>query len=126
VKTHLELQQAGFTSSGAKRYGETVEAYGSSLYDKSVIYAQADKASDTNLEVTHDHVRAAAHNLASSFGRERPSVWTIPLQIGEYLFTAGAGVGGGNIKEWWGLPLFVLSIALVVILFVVRNTALKN
>jgi hypothetical protein len=126
VKTDQELQQAGFTSSGAKRYQETVSAYSNTLYDKSVVYAQADKAADTNLEVTHDHVRAAAHNITATFGREQPSKLGVPIQIGEYVFTALAGVAGGSLKEPWGTPMFVICVALAVVLFVVRNTAIKR
>jgi hypothetical protein len=126
MKTDQELQQAGFTTSGAKRYQETVSAYSTTLYDKAVVYAQADKATDSNLEVTHDHVRAAAHNITATFGREQPSKFGVPIQIGEYIFTALAGIAGGNLKEPWGTPMFVICVALAVILFVVRNTALKR
>lgn len=126
MKTDQDLQHAGFTTSGAKRYQETVAAYSTALYEKAVVYAQADKATDTNLEVTHDHVRAAAHNITATFGRDQPSRLSVPIQIGEYVFTALAGVGGGSLKEPWGTPVFVIGVALAVILFVVRNTALKR
>lgn len=126
MKTQQELQAAGFTLTGSKRYGDTVNDYSETLFKKSVIYGEASKADDANLEVTHDHVRAAAHNIASTFAKEKPSTWCLPVQIGEYLFTLGAGVGGGAYKETWGIPVFVACIALGVILFVVRNTTLKR
>ena len=126
MKTDHELQKAGFTSSGSKRYADTIQAYSQTLFDKSVVYAQADKAADAGLEVTHDHVRSAAHNIMATFGRDQPSKLIVPIQIGEYVFTALAGVAGGNLKESWGTPMFVLCVALAVVLFVVRNSALKR
>jgi hypothetical protein len=126
VKTDKELQQAGYTASGAKRYQETVAAYSATLYNKAVVYGHADKATDTNLEVTHDHVRAAAHNITTSFGREQPSKMGVPIQIAEYLLTALAGVASGNLKEQWGIIMFVVCVALAVILFVVRNNGVKR
>lgn len=126
MKSDSELKQTGFTASGAKRYLETLNDYADALYAKSVLYAQGDKAPDTNLEVTHEHVRAAAHRLTSTFGRDQPSGWTISIQILEYIFTAFIGVGGSSLKESWGMPLFVISVALVVIFFVVRQTAFKR
>lgn len=126
MKTDQELQQAGFTNSGAKRYRETVLLYSTTLYDKAISYGQADKASDSNLEVTHDHVRAATHNITATFGREQPSKLGVAIQIGEYILTALSGVAGGNLKESWGTPMFVVCVAMAVILFVARITSFKR
>jgi hypothetical protein len=126
VRNEQELQSNGFTPSGSKRYTETIKAYSDTLHDKAVVYAQADKADDAGLEVTHDHVRSAAHNITATFGREQPSKYGVLIQIGEYVSTALAGVSGGNLKESWGTPMFVVCVAIAVILFVVRNTALKR
>ena len=124
--TEKELTDAGYTESGRKRYAQTLADYVSTLHQKALGFATADKANDANVEVTHDHVRQAAHNIASSFGTERPSGWSIPCQIGEYLCTAAAGVGGGALSTGWGTPTLVISIALGVILFVIRQTSLKH
>jgi hypothetical protein len=124
--TDQELVQAGYTPSGAKRYRETMEAYAKTLHEKSLAFGEASRASDASIEVTHDHVRSAAHSISSTFGREQPSPYSVPIQVGEYFFTALAGIGGGSLKESWGVPLFVVSVALAVILFVVRNTALRR
>lgn len=126
LKTQQDLQNAGFTPAGIKRYEDTITAYGETLLKKSVAQGNLDKADDSPLEITHEHVRAAAHNIVSTFGKEKPSPLTIPIQIGEYLLTAGAGVGGGALKEKWGLPVLVICLAFAVVLFVVRNTALKR
>ena len=126
MKTEQELQDAGFTPGGRKRYLATVEAYSQSLFEKAVTYGKVDKADDTPLEITQENVRAAAHNIVSIFGKDKPSMWNLPIQIGEHVFTALAGVGGGKLDARWGIALFVISIAIAVILFVVRNTVLKQ
>lgn len=126
MKTDEELKADGLTPSGLKRYKDAVADFERTLLEKAILFAQADKASDTNIEVTHDHVRSGAMAMAASLGKGIPSPWAIPVQIGEYLFTAAAGVGGGSLNEPWGTPLFVVSVALAVILFVVRCTRLKQ
>lgn len=125
MKSDDELKNDGLTSSGLKRYKDAVIDFEKTLLEKAIVFAQADKATDANIEVTHDHVRSGAMAMAASLGKEKPSPWAIPIQIGEYLFTASAGVGGGSLKEPWGTPLFVISVALAVILFVVRSTRVK-
>lgn len=42
------------------------------------------------------------------------------LQIGEYVCTALVGVGSGNLDQQSGVLLFGLSIAIGIILFVIR------
>lgn len=126
MKTDHELVQAGLTTSGLKRYKDAVLDFEKTLLEKAIVFAQADKADDSNVEVTHDHVRSGAMAMAASLGKSKPSPWSIPVQIGEYVFTALAGVGGGSLKESWGTPLFVLSVAIAVVLFVVRSTRLKQ
>lgn len=126
MKTEEELRQAGLTANGLKRYKDTVADFEKTLLEKSLVYAEADKADDMDIEVTHDHIRSAAHSIASTFSKQKPSPWGIPVQIGEYFFTALAGVGGGAFKETWGIPLFTVCIAIAVILFVVRNTTLRQ
>lgn len=126
MKTDDQLRADGLTPSGLKRYKDAVADFEKTLLDKATVFAQADKAADANIEVTHDHVRSGAMAMAASLGKGVPSPWVVPVQIGEYLFTASAGVGGGSLKEPWGTPLFVVSVALAVILFVVRSTRLKQ
>lgn len=126
MKTDQELVQAGLTTSGLKRYTDAVLDFEKTLLEKAIVFAQADKADDSNIEVTHDHVRSGAMAMAASLGKSKSSAWSVPVQIGEYIFTALAGIGGGSLKEPWGTPLFVLSVAIAVILFVVRSTRLKQ
>jgi hypothetical protein len=121
-----DLTSAGYTDSGRKRYLQTVESYTTTLHEKALKFAEADKAADASVEVTHDHVRQAAHNIAGSFGADKPSRMSIPCQVGEYLCTAAAGVGGGSLSSGWGTPTLVISIAVGVILFVYRQTSLKH
>lgn len=128
MKTDQELTQAGYTQAGLQRYRDTLEAYAGSLFEKSVTFAEADKdpAPGATLDVTADHVRKGATNLSMSFGRDRPSPWSLPVQIFEYVCTALAGVGGGSLKESWGIPLFGISLVVGVALFVFRNISLNR
>ncbi len=118
LKTNKELIDNGFTESGRKRYIETVEQYSNALFDTSIRLAEIDKASDTNIEVTHDHIRSAAIAISKKKGKQ--GTMQIFLQIGEYICTAFVGVGSGNLNQQWGVLLFGFSIAIGIILFVSR------
>lgn len=118
MRTDQELITNGFTESGKKRYIEAVGQYSDALFNTSIKLAEASKASDTNIEVTHEYVRDAA--IAISKRKEKPSMIQIFLQIGEYVCTALVGVGSGNLDQQSGVLLFGLSIAIGIILFVIR------
>jgi len=120
MKTEQQLEEAGFTESGRSRYLKTVQDYSDEVFNRSVKYGELDKDQSSNLEVTHEHVRESAHSIARSYGKERPTGWAVFGQIGEYVFTAVAGIGGGNLSTSWGTPVFGLSLALAVILIAVR------
>lgn len=126
MKSDSELSEIGFTQSGLKRYKDAVADFESTLLTKAVAYAQLDKAPNNAVEVTHDHVRAGAHSMAGSLGKKPQSPWLVPVQIGEYLGTLVAGIGGGNLASSWGTPTFIGAAAAVVMLFVVRHTRLKQ
>jgi hypothetical protein len=126
VKTNQELEQAGFTAGGVKRYQRAVTDYSKALYDRAMVLAEAQKDPGANIEVTLEHVRDAAKYLNATYGREEPSRSAVLMQVGEYFFTALVGVGGGNLKQTWGILTFGLSIAIGVILFVIRNTKFKS
>jgi hypothetical protein len=115
-----ELEKAGFTESGKARYLKTVNDYAEAVLNKASAYGQVDRGDDMPIEITHKHVRQGAYSLASSYGKERQSTWAIVGHIGEYLFTAIAGIGGGNIDEYWGQVTFGVSLAVAVILIVFR------
>jgi hypothetical protein len=121
VKTDAELIAAGFTDSGITRYRNTANGFCDELFIKAVALGDRDKAVDAPREVTHEHVRDAAAKLAER-GRKGQSSLQIWCQIGEYVFTATAGVGAAKLDQSWGIILFGGSVALGVILFVVRNT----
>ena len=54
--------------------------------------------------------------------RKSPPKWLIPANVGEYLATAVAGVGGGHLDKPWGIAAFGIGISIAVILVVVRLT----
>lgn len=121
MKSDVDLRKAGFTQSGATRYAATAEDYCEQLFKKSVALGDLDKAPDTEREVTHEHVRGAAAAL-SLRNQQTQTPLQIWCQIGEYFFTALAGVGGGNLTKTWGIVTFCLSLVLGMALFVTRNT----
>lgn len=120
MKTPQELQKDGFTESGISRYEQTTKEYADAVHSKSISFGKADQANGLPLEVTHEHVRAAAYTIGKSYGREHKTPWMIASNVAEYVFTAIAGIGGGNLKETWGTPVFGVSLAIAVILIVVR------
>jgi len=122
VKTDQELLEQGFTDSGRDRYKKTAGEYCDTLYTKSLALGDRDKADGFPREVTHDHVKAAAHVIASSYGKRGTSRLTVICQIGEYVCAIAAGVGGSNLSEKWGGIVFGTGLTIGIILFVVRNT----
>jgi|SRR5688572_32798019 len=124
VKADQDLKDAGFTDSGIVRYRNTAKGYCDELFAKAVALGDRDKATDTPREVTHEHVRDAAVALGQK-GRDNQTPGQIRCQVGEYLFTAAAGVGAGKLDQQWGIILFGVSLAIGVVLFVIRNTRKK-
>lgn len=120
-----ELQKKGFTGSGIRQFRDTLTDYGRELMERATHFGEADKAVGMQLEVAHDHVRSAAHSMAKSFGNKLYSPWLIASQVGEYLFTATAGVGGGHLDKPAGIVCFGVGISIAVILVVVRLTRTK-
>jgi hypothetical protein len=121
MKTEAELKTAGFTDSGITRYRNATVAYCNDLFAKSVALGDRDKADDAPREVTHELVRAAASEIARR-GQNPHSTLQIRCQIGEILCAAGVGAGASNLDEKWGTTVFVVSIGLGVVLFVIRMT----
>ncbi|MBI1929613.1 hypothetical protein HYR99_35870 [Candidatus Poribacteria bacterium] len=120
------LNTMGFTPSGLKHFRETVLDYSQQLLERAVHRGDADKAQGMEREITHDHVRASAHSIARSFGAPLCSKWLVVAQVGEYLSTAAAGVGGGHLDKPWGIICFALGVSMAVILVVVRLTRGKG
>ena len=124
MKTEQELRAAHFTESGVQRFLVTERAYADELFKKAGLLGEADKGTDTPLEITHDHVRRAA--LALGMRRERTSGWFIACQVAEYVCAAGAGVGSNYLNTQSGIILFGGSLVVGVILFIVRMTWDRN
>ena len=116
------LTNSGYTPSGITRYTNTVSEYGYELNQRAIAYGEAEKAKGLKREVTHDHVRRAAKALGG-VTRSQVSGWSVAGQIGEYVFTALAGVCGGQLlrKEngWWIVG-FAVCICVALILLVTR------
>lgn len=114
------LASAGFTASGAKQYRQTVEDYATALASRSANLGEADKAPGLPAEITHEHVRASAHSMARAFGSGQRSAWAVAGQVGEYVATAVAGVGGGHLDKQAGIWTFGIAVSVAVVLVVAR------
>lgn len=115
-----ELKAKGFTDSGVKQFSTTIGDYASTLLNRALNLGEADKAPNMPAEIGHEHVRAAAFSIARSFGTPSRSGWSIAGQVGEYLATAVAGIGGGHLDKKEGIVAFGLGVSVAVILVVVR------
>lgn len=124
--TDIDLDGAGFTNSGKAKFRETLQDFSNQVFEKSVRYGDAEKGDGLPREITHDHITSASFNISKTFGKKHKSSWLIAAQIAEYIFTGVAGVGGGNLKEPWGIVTFGLGLGLAVILIVVRLNNSKD
>ncbi|MCK5722397.1 MAG: hypothetical protein KAI84_07640 [Gammaproteobacteria bacterium] len=121
-----ELNIAGFTNSGAPQFNETVEGYSRLLFERAIHFSDVDKATNLPREITHDHVRAAAHSIANSYGKPTKSKWSTVGQIGEYVAIAIVGVGGSNLDNQYGVLVFGVGLLIAVVLIVARLTKTKS
>lgn len=126
MKSDQELKEDGFTRVGIERYRATVKGYADEVHERSVAYGEADKPRDLNREVTHEHVRAAALSIASTYGRDRKSPLWVVCQVIEYLFTAASAYALGNSTEPWSTPVFIISAVLAGILIAFRVSNSKS
>ena len=124
MKTDEELNTAGFTASAVARFKKTVTDYACELFEKATYLGKADKAKDTQLEITSEHVRDAALRLQS---KTRPmSKGRILCEIGERLGILVAGIGFGHYDKSWGLIAGIVGFGIFVILFVIRAFELNQ
>lgn len=123
--TQVELTNAGFTNSGSLRYNKSVTEYSKILFEKSVTFGEIDKASNMNREVTHDHVKAAAHSIANSYGKPIKPKWLIPVQIGQYVFAVVIGIAGSHLDNNLGLIGFVAAFVIGTVLFIIEKSNTK-
>jgi len=121
--TDIDLENAGFTNSGKTKFKETIQDFSNQVFEKSVRYGDAEKGDGLEREITHDHVTTASLNISKTFNKKNKSNGLIAIQVAEYIFTGVAGIGGGNLKEQWGIITFGLGLGLAVILIVVRLTS---
>ena len=121
-----QLRDAGFTNSGVPRFKETVKEYSGLLFQQAVKFGEVDRAANLPREITHEHIRASAFSIAKSFGKPAKPKWFIPVQIGEYISAAIAGVGGGHLDKPLGIAAFGLGLTAGVILVVTRLTKTKS
>ena len=121
MKQDTEFISAGFTESGKQHFSKVTNDYENILFNKSIALGDRDKSLDSRREVTHDHVRSAAYSIACSYGKTDQGKFGLFCHVGEYVSTLTAGIGGGNIKETWGIVLLIASAVAWMLLFAYRT-----
>ena len=118
------LEVAGFINSGKTKYKQMLEAFAEELFSKSILLCDAGRAGEDR-EVSQEHVVKASHII---YGKNYSKVSSlhIVLQIFEYVFTAGIGVGASNLSKNWGIVVFGISLLLMIITFVSRTVIYKQ
>lgn len=121
--TETELNNSGFTISGKERYIKSVKDYSKVLFDKSINYGDIDKA--LAREVTHDHVKAAAHQIANSFGKPTAPKYLWVVKVGQYLCAALVGVATNHLDKIYGAIGFVVAFSIGGILLYIETSKSK-
>lgn len=121
-----QLQGGGFTASGVQRYETTVQDFVRELHDRSTGFARAAQAVNAPLEVTHEHVRAAANAIAGISNRSPRSAWSLAGQVCEYLAAIGTGIASNHLGSPAGIAWFAGSAAAGLLLITVRLAKSPN
>jgi hypothetical protein len=114
------VSDAGFTPSGLRHYESAVNDYAHELKDRSVAYAEAEKAPGLARETTYEHVRSAARHISASTHSNQTTP-TIICRIGEYICAAVAGAGAGHLDKQLGILSFGVGLTLGVVLLLIRT-----
>lgn len=122
--SETDLTNAGFTVSGQERYNKTVIEYSKVLFEKSVTFGEIDKAQTR--EVTHEHVKAAAHSIANSFGKPQQPKWLWIIKAGQYLCAALVGVAANHLDKLTGAIGFVIAFSIGGILLYIENSSNRS
>jgi hypothetical protein len=120
VYSETELEISQFSETGKRRFINTVSEYQKELFEKSIEFAKATKEKDMPLEVNSDNVRSATIKINQYNSKEKIPTSLIVGNICEYIFTAVAGIGAGNLSESWGIVSLVIGSAIAVILLTIR------
>lgn len=120
-----DLDSAGFTSSSGKgQYIKTVEEYSKILFEKSINFGEIDKAQAR--EVTHDHVKSAAHSIATSYGKPTQPKWLWIIKLLQYIFAIFVGVATNHLENLYGAIGFVSFFALGLICLSIEINTTKS
>ena len=119
------LKDAGFTKTGINQLLRTLQDLVAQLFEKSVAYGNIDKK-DSDVEITHEHVRNATRKIFGIYGENKLSWKSITCQLVEHVFTIIVGVASSNLDKDWGITVLVASAALFLILFFTRLILTRN
>jgi hypothetical protein len=120
------LETAGFSKSAIAQFKKTVEDYSTLLFDRALRYADLDRDPKLLRDITANHVKDAAKNIAGSFGKVPRSKWAIAGQVFEYVGTAIAAVAGNYLPRPEAIVAILVGSGLLVVLLVVRLSRSKE
>lgn len=119
------LKEMGFTKTGISQLQKTTEEIFYQLFNKSVAFGNIDK-NDSDVEITHDHVKSATRKVFAVYGDTKTPKWIIVCQVFEYIFSVAVGVSINNLNENWGILTLAFSCTLFLILFITRLFKTRN
>lgn len=119
-----ELLDKGFTNAGVERLNLTVSSYEQKLIDLSIAIGEAKKDRELSIEITNDHVRAAASNLMSPV--PKTSKFEIAAGVGERFCSAGFAYGLAMFSTNWGVWIALFSFVMGAALLMFRTLSSKR
>ena len=94
-RVSIDLRDPNFTPSGSEQLEDTVDDYFGLLILRAKGFAELGRVHNSPLEITSEHVRSAARQIAYIQPAEKPK-WLIPVQVLEYVGVAIFGIGTGH------------------------------
>ncbi|MBN1398799.1 MAG: hypothetical protein JXA06_12275 [Bacteroidetes bacterium] len=117
----IEDLKANFTDNAKAEFEHSVKDYADKLSKEARKRAERlGVAGDLPLEISFNHLEEAKWILQLRGLSRRRRWWLSITQAFEYIFSATAGIGASNFSYQWGQLLFIGSLGLGLVLFVIR------
>lgn len=115
-----------FTVSGANHIRDSVISYANELAQRSIKVGDASRANDAPLEITHEIVTRAAHQIFGTGIPQRKPKWYIAGNIVEYVCAGFIGWGASNYHTTSGQIAFFICIIIGAISIFARREYVKG
>ena len=121
VKCNLQRDH-NFTVSGDSHFKKIVNDFSNELLDRTKKVGIACQATNSPLELTHEHVTTATHSIFGSLRAYNTPRWVPFAIVFEYICAGAVGVGGSNLGTQWGILLFGLGLVAGALSIIARWT----